>query len=228
MEKDFSVDVPAADIRYDDNRDTITSIFPTKYFTETHEVEYDEKDIAPGTKLNLFAELTVDNYHALVETGICLKREEDLDSSCSNNEVVTSSQLGRQTTYLPVAIDRIEKVATPLSDNNYFVNLKITFKNLGGGTIFQPGSEEERFEQVMDAPTVALPVTTEGEIKCSPSKLVFENNAASLNCFLNLAAGETYVTYPLRIGYDFGYKMRIKQGSIPLVKISEIERTLEG
>jgi len=231
LEKDKSipVDLKRADIRHDKNTDVIRAIYPDVFHTDTYAVSYTDEEIAPGTKLNVFAELTIPNFPAQIVTNICLKREQDIDPSCSNKEVIGSAQLTRQALYVPVTVDSIEKTATPLDKGNYFVHLN--FKNLGGGSIFTEestaGSEVKVRKDVGEIMTieegaVELTGTAGATFTCSPTKLIFENNAATLDCYATVKGPEeTSVTYPLYIGYMFNYRMRIKAGPIPLVKISE-------
>ncbi len=193
--------------------DKIINIIPEKhFFPETaQEFGYKSEDIAPGTKLNIFAELTINNYHVVIPTNFCLKRETAEDVPCSNQEVITSGKLGKQATYAPVTVDRIEKIATPLGEDDFFVDLKIVLKNVGGGEIFS----NDREKDVMEVPTVRI--STAGNAECAPKKVIFTNNQATINCIIKqLKVGQSYTDHQMWIEYNFPYKMRIKAGPIQL------------
>ena len=221
--------IEAAFFRYSDDGDVITNIIPSRTFTETKRVSYTEEEIVSGTKLNVFAELFIPQYRANIATNLCLKRETDPDPTCSNKEVITQTQLRRQAQYMPVTVERIEKTATPLSENDYFINLKITFRNFGGGTIESVGGVKDetgrKLFQSIETPHVSL---GGNNAECSPTpELIFDNDVAVLNCFISgITAKETFLIYPLTIGYEFGYKLRAKVGPVPLVKISDLGRSV--
>ncbi|MFH1592103.1 MAG: hypothetical protein ABIB47_01915 [Candidatus Woesearchaeota archaeon] len=219
--------IEAANFRRNELGNEIIEIFPSKTFTRPVSADYDSESIISGTKLNVFAELYIHQYDAEIATNICLKREEDPDPACSNRQVVSQNQLGKQASYLPVTIEKIEKTATHFGDNKYFVNLKVTFRNLGEGMIVPvdtrgSGEVDERLGEAIGGVKVELQ-SEGGSVDCSPEPLVFDNNMAVLNCFVeNVGARESLVTYPLKIRYSFGYKLRAKVGPVSLVKIEDL------
>jgi len=181
------------------------------------QVAYEENEIADGTQLNVYAELTFD-YNSQFQTRLCVKREDEFDPSCSNIETITSKSLGSSAPHSPVIIDRIEKTATPLDEETFFVDLKILLRNQAGGEVL--GSVGEGIKiNTLSIQSDFLRVQG-AEIQCSPQVVVFVNNLAELNCVINgLNTGRTSNEFPLHITYDFRYRMRIKAGPIPLEKI---------
>ncbi|MBI2498925.1 hypothetical protein HYV88_01645 [Candidatus Woesearchaeota archaeon] len=197
----------------------------------TGEVQYNlqKLNIVPGMKLNVFAELVIDDYNvggvcdprdvgsqnSGIQTTFCLKREADTNVPCSNQEIITSSKLGQVASYVPVTVDRIEKTATPISNDRFFVTLKIVLKNLGGGEIVDDltGKKDflKNFKILVDG--------TDADRVCSPNagQLVFNNNEAVINCAIkDLTAGQSFTDHTLKICYSFPYRLRIKAGPIPL------------
>jgi len=200
----------------------ITNIVASKNFFSPEgisgkgEVQYVPDNVVPGMKLNIFAELSIPNYPSYIQTSFCLKREADVTAPCSNQEVITSSKLGPEVSYLPVTVDRIEKTATPYGEDNFFVDLKIVLRNLGGGELIGEDGKKDRMDRF------EVLVDNGAKVTCSPDprqgQLVFNNNEAVINCAVeDLRAGQSYTDHTLRIGYSFPYRMRIKAGPIPLV-----------
>ena len=183
-------------------------------------VSYHEEEIADGAKLNIFAELKFD-YIAELQGRLCLKREDDFDPSCSNNEVMTTNSFGGEARHIPVTIDKVEKTATPLGEEEFFVDLEITLRNNGGGEISTVGTGESSDSGKGQAITDFSIIDPAG-FDCSPQIITFVDNLATVDCFnANLQTGLTSNIYPLNIRYSFPYKMRIKAGPITLQKIEE-------
>jgi len=209
LESQFSdtmINIDEADFIY--NRENkLIDIRPSKTVVGPYLVKYDPKDIAPGTRLNIFADLLIESYNVELESSMCLKREDALNVPCSNKEVITD--FSKEAKYVPVTIDRIEKTATPMGEDDFFVNLKVILRNVGGGDIASRGQTIDDPERIIEG--------GRGNVRCSPSKLVFYNNEASMNCIVKgLKAGQAYQTYHLIVRYSFPYRMRIKVGPIPL------------
>ncbi|MEK6951864.1 MAG: hypothetical protein AABX29_02510 [Nanoarchaeota archaeon] len=179
-------------------------------------ISYTPETIARGTNLNLFAEWsTTTDYVANIQTSFCLKREADVNVPCSNQEVITSAKFGADASYAPVTIDRIEKSATPFNDNQFYVNLKIVLKNLGGGEIIDASGRKDlltNFNLLVDGSS-----SGDCSVGQNVGQVSFSNNEAVVNCVIDgLTAGQSYTDHKLVVSYSFPYKLRIKAGPIPL------------
>ncbi len=187
-----------------------------KQLLYSNPVSYNKDNIAEGSQLNIFAELLF-NYRVRLQGRMCLSAEED--PTCPATEIISSSQLGRDAQHVPVTIDRIQKTATPLNENEYFVDLEITFRNSGGGFIDDDDGKEllrinDGFIKLGDLP-----------FDCSPGTISFaDSSTATVNCFISsISPGQTSQVFPLNIEYDVPYRMRIQIGPIPLVKVNNDE-----
>ncbi len=225
-ENSGEIDIKNAFFEYSPNDPSqITKITPSNNFYPSLDSgpivvnNINPNNIVPGAKLNIFAELTIPSYDVEIPTSFCLKREADTSVPCSNQEVITSAKLGQAVSYVPVTVDRIEKTATPFGKDNFFVDLKIVLKNLGGGDIIDEKGRKDilkSFDILVDEANVNQ--------KCSPdlSQIIFSSNEAVINCAIeNIQAGQSYTDHTLKIIYSFPYKMRIKAGPIPLAIIEQ-------
>ena len=185
--------------------------------------QYNEGDFFEGARANIHAELKIDRYSFNEKFPLCIKEEDVQGVPCSNNEIETFSDMKNQfrdITYSPVTITRIEKTVTPLGDNEYFISLDITLENVGGGEII---NSEVGDDLTVKGNAISTPNVIFGSVslECSPRyEVVFVNNKAVLNCAGTtvLGEGQEYVEKIIEISYDYGYKMKIKKGPIPIVK----------
>jgi len=185
---------------------------------------YTKEEFFEGARANIHAELRIDRYSFDEKFPLCLKEENVQGVPCSNNEIETFGEMRNQfrpITYSPVTISRVEKAISPLGDGEYFISLDITLSNVGGGEIISSSVAADEFRVKDDA--IATPTVSFGRVslECSPrEEIVFVNNKATLNCAgtTRLAEGQEYVEKITQISYDFGYKMKIKKGPIPIVK----------
>lgn len=219
-----NIHIPGGEDIYDEQGKNIVGVeveevVVTELNGKSLALTYQPDRLADDSRLILSAELYIPQYRVTFQPkqGFCVSGEEE-DASCPAIETISGGALGKGATY-PVSVQSIEKIVTPRGEDVYFMELKITFRNTGGGVLVK---EDGTSKDAMGIPSLSLISSGPGgqSFVCSPeSTLTFYNNVATMSCYLNeLRAEVGTVSYFPLISYEFPYKMRIQYGPVALEK----------